>query len=227
LAYGILYFDWDRKSAEGEFKRAIELNPNYAIAHRAYALHLGTMGRFDEATVEIKRSQELEPVSLIGNTLLGSLFYWSRQYDQAIEQFQKALEMNPNSPFAHVWLGRAYEQRGRLPESMAEFQKASRLDDTPTVQSALGHDYAVAGRRGEAHKVIDELMETSNRSYVPPTCVAAVYVGLGEKEQALAWLEKAYEIRDANLPQLKVDPVWDSIRSDRRFIELLRKVGLS
>ena len=223
-----LRYDWDWPAAEREIKRAIELNPNYATTYQWYANYLAIMGRLDEAIAEEKRAQELDPLSLNINTIVARRFYDARQYDQAIEQCQKTLEMDPNFAQAHFTLGQAYEQKARYEEAIAALKKATTLSPgNPFNVSALGHVYAVSGQKSEAMKILDQLKELSRRRYISPHEIAIIYAGLGEKDQAFAWLEKAYADRSWRLPFLKVEPRFDSLRSDPRFTDLVRRVGLT
>ena len=227
LAWTKLVFDWDWLGAQSEFKRAIELNPGYAAAHHWYAECLAGMGRYDEALAEIKRAQESDPLSLIISAVVGWILYFNRQHDQAIVQFQKALELDPNFWVAHWCLGRAYEQKAMFAEAVAEFQKAIDLSaGSPLALAALGHAYAVSGKTTEAQRVLNELKESSKRRYVSLYGIAAIHAGLGEHDQAFEWLEKAYEERSGWLVWLKSEPVSDVLRSDPRFQNLLRRVGL-
>jgi TolB-like protein/Tfp pilus assembly protein PilF len=223
-----LRYDWDWLVAEREIKRAIELNPNYSMTHLMYADYLRVMGRPDEAIAEIKRAQELEPLSLNANAVVGVHFYFARQYDQAIEQCQKTLDLNPNFAQAHLFLGWAYVQKARYEEAIAAAKKASSLSpsDLRTV-SALGHAYAVSGQTSEAVNILDQLKELSRQRYISPHDMAIIYTGLGEKEQAFAWLDKAYADRSWPLPLLKFDPRFYSLRSDPRFADLVRRIGLA
>lgn len=226
LAFIKYTYDWDWQGAEREFKRAIELNPNHANAHFFYGLYLHVMGRLDEAIAQITRAQELDPLSLIIATNVGRLLYVSRRYDQAIEQLQKTLEMDQGFPQTHICLGLVYQQEGRDKEALAEVQKAVDLSGRrPETLSTLGYVYAVSRRR-EAAKILDELKDLSKRTYVSPDWIAIIYAGLGERDQAFVWLEKAYENHELPV-DLKVDPKWDRLRSDTRFAELLRRVGLA
>jgi tetratricopeptide (TPR) repeat protein len=227
LAAVIQYYDWDRLNAEKSYKRAIELNPNYSTAHHWYAQYLIHLGRIEEGLAESKRAQELDPLSLIINSAWAERLNYARQYDRAIEQLQKTLELDPNFAHAHWQLGRAYEQKGMYEEAIAELQKAITLSgSSPVMVAALGHAYAVSGKSGKALKILDELKASSQRSYIPPSSLAAIDTGLGQKDQAFAWLQKAYEERDMWLGFLKVDPDFDSLRSDPRFEDLLRRIGL-
>ncbi len=221
------FYDWDWSGAEREFTRAVEINPSYSDTHQMYSYYLSAMGRYDEALAEMRRAQELDQLSLEKNVGIGEILYYQRQYDQAIEQYQKVLEMDPNSGFTHWAIGNVYVQKKKYEEAIAEYQKAIPLSgDSPDEPASLGHAYALSGKRREAQVVLDALKERSRRSYVSPTIIAFIYIGLGEKDQAFAWLDKAYEGRDFILVQLKAEPTFDSLRSDQRFVDLLRRVGL-
>ncbi|MBI3950869.1 MAG: tetratricopeptide repeat protein [Acidobacteria bacterium] len=228
LAFARMYYDWDWQGAESQFQRAIDLNPNYAAVHHWYSLYLAMMGRSDEAMAEMRRAQELDPLSLIINTNVGWLYYFARQYDQAIGQCRKVLEMDANFFSARVKLGWTYEQRGMHEQAIAEFQTVLNVSsDDPALRAMLSRGYALSGRRDEAVRILHQLGEQSQRSYVSPYLIALVYTGLGEKDQAFDWLEKAYENRCGWLAWLRVDPKLDSLRSDSRFADLLRRVGLT
>jgi len=228
LGWAKFLYDWDWPGAEREFKRAIELNPNYSIAHNWYGSFLQGQGRLDEALAVYRRAQEVDPLSLVMNAVVGLGLYHKRQYDQAIEQLRKTVEMDPNFPLARFFLGMAYEQKKMYEAAVAEFQKGSELfEGAPIGLAALGHAYAVSGRAAEARKVLEELNQLGKRRYVSAYFIAAIYAGLGEKDQAWAWLEKAYEERASWLSnQVKVDPRFDSLRSDPRYQGLLRRMGL-
>jgi len=227
LAYAKEEYDWDVGGAEREYKRAIELNPNYATAHQWYAVHLAVRGRYPEAIAEIKQAQEVDPLSLVINMNVGWVFYFARQYDEAAEQCRKTLELDPNFPAAHWMLGQAYRQKGMHEEAIAEFQKAVALSrGDPTQVAALGHGFAVARKRAEAEKILNELKKLSKRRYFPTYFIALIYVGLDDKNQAFEWLEKAFAERSANLTVLKAEPMFDPLRSDAPFQDLLRRVGL-
>jgi serine/threonine protein kinase/Flp pilus assembly protein TadD len=228
LAWTKLAFDWDWMGAEREFKRAIELNPGYAITHHWYAECLAGMGRYAEALAEIRQAQELDPLSLIISSIVGWVFYFDRRDDQAIAEFRKTLELDPNFWVAHWTLGRAYEQKAMFVEAIAEIQKAIDFSGgSPLSLAALGHTYAVWGRRAEAERVLNELKESSKQGYISPYGIAAIHAGLGEKDQAFIWLEKAYEERSGWLIWLRAEPISDPLRSDPRFQDLLRRIGLT
>ncbi|HET8674150.1 MAG TPA: tetratricopeptide repeat protein, partial [Blastocatellia bacterium] len=162
------------------------------------------------------------------NLFLGQFLYQARQYDQANEPIQTALEIAPNDWLARLNLGKVYVQQGKYGEAIAEFQKAREFSGTNTETIAvLGHALAVSGKSGEAQRVLDELKSMSKQRYVPPYNIAILYAGLGEKEQAIAWLEKGYEDRDVRLVFLKVEPKWDALRADQRFIDIIRRMGLA
>jgi eukaryotic-like serine/threonine-protein kinase len=219
--------EWNWSGAEKEFQRAVELNPGYAEAHLQYGVAFRTMGRLEEAIAEHKRALELDPLSVIINRALGLDFYEARQYDQAIEQEQKALELDPNSLQALAELGRAYVQKSMYKEGIAEFEKELAISpDSLQGLTSLGYAYAVAGRRAEAQKVLDQLAERSKQEYVTTAASAIIYAGLGEKDKAFEWLEKGYEDRSIVTSVIKVDPIWDPLRSDPRFQDLLRRMNL-
>ena len=226
LAWAKFRFDWDWAGAEREFERAIELNPRYPTAHHWYAYYLSGMGRLDQARAAIQRAQELDPLSLIINATVAHVFYYAREYDRAIEQLRKTLEIDSNFGHAHRLLGEAYRKKAMFGEAIAEMQKAVALSGGSRVYylAQLGNVYAVSGRRGEALRILDELMELSQQEYVSPTNFAIVCIGLGEKDQAFAWLEKAYEERSTFLTEFAVEPMFDSLRSDPRFQDLLRRM---
>jgi len=222
-------FDWNWTTAETEFKRAIELNPRYAVAHQWYGGWLGVMGRANEAIAESKRAQELDPVSPIVNFELALAFYYARDYDQAIEQFHKTLELDQNFPPVQQFLPAAYEQKGMYDEAIAGYKKTIPLmgnSEWTLVRGGLGHIHAVLGKKSEALAVLDELKQLSAQKYVPPTSIALIYAGLGDKDRAFAWLEKGYEERSFQMQWLNVEPRWDSLRSDPRFADLMRRIGL-
>ena len=227
LASAMFLYDWDWSGAESEFKRGIALNPSYSDAHQIYAYYLATMGRFDEALREMRQALELDPLSLVKITGLGEVHYMARRNDEAIAAFQKTLEMDPNFGFAHWALGRAYTQKGMYEQAIAAFQKAIPLSgDSPDEPAMLARVYALSGRKAEARKILDDLKKRSNRSYVAQTVMASIYAALGEKDQAFVWLDKAYDEHDAILVQLRVEPMFDQLRSDPRFTVLLKRVGL-
>jgi DNA-binding winged helix-turn-helix (wHTH) protein/TolB-like protein/Tfp pilus assembly protein PilF len=228
LALARMVYDRDWAGTESSYQRAIELSPNYATAHQWHAEYLAAMGRSEEAIQEIKRAQELDPLSLIINAAAGFVNYYARRYDQAIEQLQKMQELDPNFWPAHWFLGWSYLSQRRYEEAIDEFKQAKALSGESTgMRIELAHAYAVSGQRGEAQRIIGELMEQSKQSYVSPYGIAMIYVGLGEKDEAFTWLRKAYQERTWDLVYLKVDPKLDSLRTDPRLTDLLRQLNLS
>jgi TolB-like protein/class 3 adenylate cyclase/Tfp pilus assembly protein PilF len=232
LGFARMNYDWDWAAAERELKRAIEINPNYATARSWYAFLLTVMGRFEEATHVRKKALELDPLSPVINADVGLTLYFARRYDEAIEQFNKTLEIDPTFALAYIPLGGAYVQKKMYKEAIDAYQKftiglAYAHLSHPIPIAALGHVYAVSGRTDDA-LTMRELLEnkTGEYEYVAPYWMGVLSIGLGKKEQALNWLEKAYEGRDGSMVLLKVDPVFDGIRSDPRFTALLRKMGL-
>jgi serine/threonine-protein kinase len=227
LARVLAAYEWDWTSAEKEYKRAIELNPHYAIAHQWYGGWFEAMGRHNEANDERKRALELDPLSSIVNFEWGVAFFYARDYDRAIEQFQKTLELDQNFPPAKYFLAQTYMQKGMYDKAIAGFKEAIPLmSNDVTGTASLGHVYALSGKKSDARTVIEELKQLSGHQYVPATSIALVYAGLGEKDQAFAWLEKGYEEHAFQMQWLKVDPRWDNLRSDPRFADLVRRVGL-
>ncbi|HKQ80027.1 MAG TPA: protein kinase [Blastocatellia bacterium] len=223
-----LFYDWDWQGAETEFRRALEINQSYSDAHQMYSYYLSAMGRFDEALAEMKRAQDLDPISLEKVAGIAEIFFFRRQYDQATDRYQKALEMDPNSGFTHWALGNVYLQRRMYKEAIGQYQKSIPLSgESPDEPASLGYAYALSGKRQEAQQVLAELKERSKRRYIPPTSLAIIYSGLGEKDQAFAWLDKAYDGRDSLLVLLKVEPMFDGLRDDPRFDNLLQRVGLA
>ena len=211
-----------------EFGRALELDPNSADVHAFYAKVLWQGGRLDEAILHMRRAQELDPLSPVMYVDLGKILYTARQYDQALEQYQKALELNPNYAPAHFHILFCYLAQGKYEEAAAQVERAKAaaekdqfLDSRP---GQLGYVYAVLGRRAEAQKMLDELNEMSKQSDVRPQWLALIYTGLGDKDRAFEFLRKDQGI--IYFP-LRVDPVWDSLRSDPRFADLLRRMKLA
>jgi TolB-like protein/Tfp pilus assembly protein PilF len=220
-------YDWDWPRAEREFRRAIELNPGYATAHQWYGEFLSELGRHEEALAEIKQAQQLDPLSLIINAVTGETLLYAGQNDLAIEQLHKTLEIDANFAYTHHFLAVAYLRKGAFAEATPEFQRAITLSpDITSYKGALGYAYARAGQSAEARKLLNELKEQSKRRYISWYDFALIYVGLGEKDQAFACLEKAYEQRDRRLILMKVYPLLDPLRSDPRFADLLRRIGL-
>jgi TolB-like protein/DNA-binding winged helix-turn-helix (wHTH) protein/Flp pilus assembly protein TadD len=227
LGFALARYDWDWIGAEHEFQRAIELKPNYAIAHHWYALQLAMMGRFQQAMMEMNKALELDPLSLIINANIGWLLFFERNYDQAKERLQRTLEMDPNFLSAQVKLGWVYEQQGMYEEAIVQFKNALALSgDDANIIGLFGNSYALSGNKVEAMKIINKLQAQSKQRYISPYWIANIYACLGEKDNAFQWLNKAFEERSGGLVWLKVEPKLDPLRSDPRFLELLNAIGL-
>ena len=220
------FYDWDWEGAESEYKRAIELNPSYALAHNNYAFYFSALTRHDDALAEIKQARELGPVSLMINSDLGWAYYLARQYDQATLQFRRALEMDSSLAISQFALGYVYEQKEMFVESMAAFQKAVSLSPNDLESIAgLGHAYAVAGRREDALKIVARLKQPSQQMSIPSLGIATIYIGLDNKDEAFAWLEKAFVDRVSMMVYIQTDPVFDPLRPDPRFQVLVSRMG--
>ena len=225
LAFVKLYYDWDWSGAESEFKRAIELDHNYAAAHQWYSHLLMARGRTAEAVAAAKRAVELDPLSLPANMNVGWQYDWARQPELAVQQLRRTLELDPTFAQGLWGLGLAYAQKGMTQEAIAELQKAVAFSEGNAVYLAsLGRVYAIAGRTADAARIRAELEERSKHSYVPPYWIAILCVGLRDDEQALQWLEKAYEERSGGLVWLAVDPRLDPLRSQPRFAALQQRI---
>jgi len=223
----VLDHKWDWAGAEVEFKRALELNPQYANAHHWYGDYLSIQGRHDEAQVEAKRALELDPLNLMIGTWAGLRYYLARRYDGAMEQSRNTVDLDPNFAAAHLILGESYVQQGKHKEGLDELQKAASLSGgSPLYTAQVGVSLALAGEKKEALRVIRELRDISTKRYVSPYGIAQIYAALNDKEQTYNWLETAYRDRAVWMSYLAVDPVFDSIRSEARFRDLLHRVGL-
>jgi TolB-like protein/DNA-binding winged helix-turn-helix (wHTH) protein/Flp pilus assembly protein TadD len=218
--------DWDWQTAEKEFRRAMELNPNYATAHHWYAEHLMWRGRFDEALQESERARQLDPLSLIIAADNGAILYYSRQYDRAIDKWRSVLEMDPYFPRAAL-IHDAFVEKGMFAEARAYLEKDRQKMAAPWYWSTLAYAYGRSGQTAKARYAIHELLQGNQHEPVDARIIAWAYAGLGDKDQELAWLEKAYAQHSNELTALKVDPGYDSLRSDPRFQTLLRRVGLA
>ena len=228
LALVKVFGDWDWAAGEREFRRALQLNPNYATAHHWYGYSLMLMGRHEEALREVRQAQELDPLSLIIGANFGYVAYCARQYDQAIEQYRKTLDLDPNFPVVHGYLALAYEQKGMTDQAVNEFNQAIHLSGgTPEYLAARGHVYAVQGKTHEARRAIEELRQKSQQMSVPAWSFALVYAGLGDVDKTFEWLEKAYREHSTYLMELKVDPRLDRVQADSRFADLVQRVGLT
>jgi DNA-binding SARP family transcriptional activator/Flp pilus assembly protein TadD len=226
LGHALLH-NWEWEGAEQELSSAIGLNPGYPSAHHWYSEHLTAMGRCDESIAELKLAGELDPLSLVISADLGRAYYYARRYDEALRQDAGTLEMDSNFWLSHINLGRAYTQKGMHAEAVGELLKARELSAGNTeVLSFLGFAYAAAGERGAALETLRELDDLAERGHVPPFHLAVVHAGLGEKGEAFGWLERAFEQHAVDLFTLKVEPMFDGLRAEPHFQDLLRRVGL-
>jgi DNA-binding SARP family transcriptional activator len=229
LAFIKQSFEWDFAGATGEYQRAIALNPGYATARQWYGISLSAMGRHQEAIAKIELAQELDPLSLVINRDGGWVCYWARQYDRAIEHYRKTFDLEPHFYIAHYFLGEVYEQKGDYQKAIAEFrQTKSHPEWSVKVWTLLAHARAsgLAGKRSAAEEKMAELQSLSKRHYVSPYLIAVIYSSFSEKDNAFEWLEKAFAERDPYLIYLKVEPALDYLRTDLRFNDLMRRVGL-
>ncbi|HWY21557.1 MAG TPA: tetratricopeptide repeat protein [Candidatus Acidoferrum sp.] len=225
LAFVLDGFDWDLDAGGKEFRRAIELNPGYATAHHWYAWHLSLLGRFDEAIVEMRKAENLDPLSLIINADLAELLGLAHHYDESIAQSRKTIEMDRNFALAHNQLAQAYLQKHMYAEAIAELQTAVKLSgDSPTCIANLARAYVASGKRSEAVKLLGDLKKRSNSGYSNAAEIAMIYASLGDADQAMTWLEKGFEERFN--PGVLLRPGFDPLRSDPRFQNLLRRIGL-
>jgi DNA-binding winged helix-turn-helix (wHTH) protein/Flp pilus assembly protein TadD len=223
-----MLYDWDLATAEKGFKRAIELNPNYATAHQWYAVHLAVSGRFDEAFAQIRQAQELDPLSPIISVNVARIHYFARQYDEALRCCRTILETEPTFGAAHKVMGLAYQQKGMSGEALAALQRAlDLLGDTPEMIGFLAHAYAISGNPEETHKLLERLEEMAKLRHVRSFPFVVAYTALGDLDQVFACLEKAWRERCDSLPCLKVMPLFDCLRSDPRFTDLMQRAGLT
>lgn len=228
LAFVRFRSDWDWEDAESEFRRAITLSPEYGQTYTWYANQLTALGRFSEAEEQTRRAQQLDPFSLIVNSHYGFIYYFAHRYDDVITNCQKTLKLDPNFFAARRYLGLAYTQKKMYAEAIAEFQRAvTASGGSPIVKAELGHAHAASGNRPQAERVIEELIRVSNERYISPYYIAMIYAGLGDREKAFEWLDRAYDDRADYLVYLKVDPRFDPLQSDERFQQMLQKIGLN
>ena len=227
LAYVAERYDWDWVTAEREYRRALQLRPNYPTAHQWYAEYLVQMARLDEAAEEMQMALELDPLSMIITTELANVYFHSRQYDLAIEFSRRAVEIDPEFPYVYVVLARSYTQKALHEEAHATLVKALTLDpDSTWLLSNLGYHYAVWGKTAESREILQKLLDGSRRRPVAAELIATAYAGLGEHDEAFEWLMKSCRARETGMAWMKVHPAFDRMRSDPRFEEVLRCVGL-
>jgi tetratricopeptide (TPR) repeat protein len=223
-----MLYEWDWTGGESAFKKAIEIKPNYSQARSGYAFLLVAMGKYDEAITETVRARELNPLGIDTRFGVASIYAMTRRYDQAIDEYKDIIEMDPNFIIAHFTLSWTYAQKGMHDEAIAQLQKAKELSEELQLQykMILARIYTEMGKREEAENLLDELIKLSKTRYISPWQIALICLGLDQRDQALKWLERAYEVRDHWLAFSKAEPGLDRIRSDPRFKALLKKIGL-
>jgi tetratricopeptide (TPR) repeat protein len=220
-------YEWNWPEAEQQYRRAIELNPNYATAHHWYAVFLGARLRHDEALAEMRKALDLDPLSLIINTSMGRALYSARRYDEAIAQLRRTLDMDASFAEAHFHLAMVYEAKRLYAESLAEFEKSVELFADPAMKIWQARVYALLGNRKEAERLINQENEAAKTRYVAPYPLATAYAALGDNDRAMDYLERAFNERSYYVVWLNVDPIFDRLRSDARFQDLLRRVRLA
>ena len=225
---GLKHGNWDWDGAEAEYRRAIDLNPNYAHAHQWYSQLLCQRGRFEAGLSEANRAHILDPLNLVYGIDIGYRLYWARRYSEAIPPIRKTLELSPDFRVAHRFLGQVYEQSGMQASALEELQRAAELSNhNPIDLAALGHAYAVSGQSLKAGQILRELKQLSGKRYVSGYDFALIYAGMGEKDKALESLQRAFQEHSTWMLHLKVDPRLDSLRPDPGFQDLLQRVGLA
>jgi len=227
LGYSELVYEWNLPEAQKEFDKALRLRPGYATAHQFYGYYLTAMGKLDEAIVERKKAVDLDPISPLLNSALAEAYYHARRFDVTIDESHKALELDPGYAIALLNIGRAYQQMGMHQQARDAFQTILAFaPDSPAILALMGHEYAVSGDLAHANQILARLTELSSRKYVPAVYFALVYIGLGRKDDAFRWLDKAYDERCEYLVYLSSEPLADPLRGDPRFSGLLSRIGL-
>lgn len=220
-------YRWDWATADTEYQRALKLDPNYALGHHWYAEYLASVGRLPEAIGEMRRAEELDPMSPIVYSDAGKIYWFARDNRQALEQDRKALALDPRFTLAHVNVGLALLAQGSPQQAIAELENARKWDDTPLTLSVLGYCYATAGQKMQAEGVLRQLSRLSDHDALDPSFFGRIYIALGDKDRAFTWLEAEYTIHSAALNRIKVSPIYDPLRSDPRFNDLLRRMRLN
>jgi tetratricopeptide (TPR) repeat protein len=226
LGLAAMSYDYDWATAERELKTAIELNPSYATAHQWYALYLMMTSQPEEALREIRVAQELDPLSLIINTAAGFFAFFARRYDDAIRESRRVNDMDPSFPHGHLVLALVYEQQGKIDDAIAEFGEVFRLEGDEETAKAISETFAAAGYEATMRDLVKRMLNRPGGLRPPYGFIAHILVRLGDKDEAIAYLENAYEEKYPDLAQFLVDPVFDSISSEPRFQDLLRRIGL-
>jgi Tfp pilus assembly protein PilF len=226
LAFINCCFEWDWPTAEQNYLKAITLKPNYATAHHWYGEMLTTAGRFDESLAQLRVAQELDPLSLAINVDLAAAFYYAREYERSENQLDNLLELNPGFIRARVILGHVYEEKREYDKAIEMLRSAVKLsDEDPVTLSALAHTLALAGDTNEAKKILADLLQSRKGRYVSAGNIATLHIALGQNELAFDALAQAFKNRDIEIIWLRVNPVFDPLRSDPRFTKLLERVS--
>ncbi len=223
LGFTLFWYEWDWAAAERECLRALELNPNNADAHFAYAHVLSNSARHEMAIAEIRRARELDPLSFVTNALEGQILFFAGKHDEALDRLQKTIDLNPNFWLAHLFISRVYTEKGMHAEAIAATKKARELSQNSQSDAYRAYAAARQGQMAEARVVLDELLKLSKERYVPPYNLAIIYHALGESDKALKYLEKGFAEKDVRMVFMKVEPMWTTLRSNRRFVDLLKR----
>ncbi len=226
LGYTIFWYDWDWQAAENQYLRALELDPNNAEAHFGYAHLLSNTARHEQAIAEIKLTRELDPVSLVTNSLEGQILFFAGRSDEALDRLNKTIELNPNFWLSHLFISRVYTEKGMHAEAVAAAEKAGEISGNSQSEAYRAYALARWEKQTEARAVLDELLKRSNEQYVPPYIFAVVYNGLGKSDKALDYLEKGFTEKDVRMVFLKVEPMWNNLRNEPRFIDLMKRMKL-
>jgi tetratricopeptide (TPR) repeat protein len=224
LAWTLACYDWNWSAAEREYRRGLELNPGSAIGHSRFGWFLSWLGRDAQAMAEVGRAQQLNPTGSAQIQHAASVHFVARRYDDTILAARRVIGIDPTFAFGYHRLGQAYTEKGLYEQGIAALEKAVQLSGTVNHKGALGRAYALSGRRIEARHVLEALLSPGEHSYASPVQIAMIYLTLGEKDEAVRWLEEGYQVRDGDMVLLKVLPVWDSLRSDLRFQDLLQRM---
>jgi len=227
IGYYRFYYDWDWAAAEQEFRIAIALNPNYELAYDWYGYYLTAMRRYDEAASIFKKAAELDPLSAPIMTDMGFSLYYGGRYDSAIKQLNASLQLDPKLNLSHLWLGRSFEAQKKYKEAITEYKNALSANANWAVAlAAIGHVYGITGDHQHAQEILDSMMTLSAKQFVTAYGIALVHAGLDDDKRSIEWLNKAYDERSNWLVWLKTDTRWGSLKEDKRFVELINKVGL-
>ena len=226
LGLVMFWYDWDWQASEKQYLRALELDANSAEGRFSYAHLLSNSGRHEQALAEIKRSRELDPLSLVTNALEGQILFFAGRYDEALDRLRKTIDLDPNFWLSHLFISRVYSDKGMHAEAIAAAKKAGELSGNSQSNAYRAYSLAKAGKTTEARAVLDELLKLSAERYVPPYNFAIVHNALGESHKALDWLEKGYEQKDVRMVFLTVEPKWNNLRSEPRFLNLIKRMKL-